>query len=122
MGLPALCKLLGFVFANKRSMLAFELTLLRELRELVGLGASISFVPSLAGDADNGLEENPKGAVRRFFCNMLGAVSEDGSSIGVNGDKGARNMLKLFLRRLSDMFTHHRIRTPRYSRLCTMIL
>ena len=72
-GLPALCRLFGLVLDNSRSMLAFELTLLSELSEVVGLGASISVVPSLGGVAESGLEEKPKGAVRRFFCNMVGA-------------------------------------------------
>ena len=85
-------------------MLAFELTLLSELREVVGLGAPVSIMPSVVGDPESGLEK-PKGAVRRFFSNIVDDFSGEGSSMGVNGERGGRKMLKLFRRCLSGMIT-----------------
>lgn len=85
-------------------MLVLELTLLRELTEVVGEGAPVSIAPSVVGEPDSGLEK-PKGAVRRFFWSIVGSFAEEGSSIGVNGDNGGWKMLRLFLRRRSDMTT-----------------
>lgn len=59
-------------------------------------------------EPDSGLEGKPKGAVRRFFSNIVGDFSDDGSLMEVSGDNGGWKMLKLFLRRLSDMFTYAR--------------
>ena len=83
-------------------MLVLELIDLSELSDAVGLGAPLSIPPSVVGEPDSGLEK-PKGAVRRFFCNIVGDFAGGGSSMGVNGDRGGWEMLKLFLRRRSDM-------------------
>lgn len=101
-GLTAFCRTFAFVFGINRSRLVLELTDLSELSEVVGLGAPLSIPPSVEGELDSGLEK-PKGAVRRFFCNMVGDFAGWWSSMGVNGDRVGRRMLKLFLRRRSDM-------------------
>ena len=79
-------------------MLAFELNFLRD----VGLDSATSLAPSI-GDPDRGLEENGKAPFLCFFCSILGGALSGGSSMGVRAEMGGRNMLKLFLRRLSDI-------------------
>ena len=120
LGRPAFCKLLGRALGISRSMLALELIL---LIGVVGLdGPSTSLPPSVVGEPERGLEEN-KGAMRRFFCSIVGALPEgSGSSMGVKGDRGGRKMLRLFRRRLSDIFEHARARAQAASGFGTVFV
>ena len=97
-GLAVFCKLRGLDLGINRSMLALEFNLFRE----VGLDSAASPLPSF-GEPDKGLEEKVNGVFRCFFGIVTGGALSGGSSIGVRAEMGGRKMLKLFLRRFSDM-------------------